>query len=102
MKMLHDNNLLDITQYGFVLDGDCIKPLNTVNALYEDALAHGKTLHLAFLDATSAFDSAPHTALDAALRPRLWYWYDRSCVRQLQRKVKLAIGFEIVSAIMGD
>ena len=28
----------------------------------------GEELHVAFLDATSAFDSVPHTALDAALR----------------------------------
>ena len=28
----------------------------------------GEELHVAFLDATSAFDSAPHAVLDAALR----------------------------------
>eukprot|EP00964_Phaeocystis_antarctica_P127230 scaffold90892_cov69-Phaeocystis_antarctica.AAC.1 len=28
----------------------------------------GEEMHVAFLDATSAFDSVPHTALDAALR----------------------------------
>ena len=28
----------------------------------------GEEMHIALLDATSAFDSVPHTALDAALR----------------------------------
>ena len=57
----------DPAQYGFVIDGSCIEPLTVVNSMYEQALQQGHELHMAYLDATSAFDSVPHTALDAAM-----------------------------------
>ena len=67
LLLLHDWQLLDLAQYGFVIDGSCIEPLTVVNRMYEHALANGHELHMAYLDATSAFDSIPHVALDAAM-----------------------------------
>ena len=68
LRLLFDHKLLDESQYGFVLDGSCIEPLSIVNTMYEHARAQERPLHCVFLDATSAFDSVPHTALAIALR----------------------------------
>ena len=66
-KVLNDWELLDKAQFGFVFDGSCIEPLTVMNAIYEGAEGMEGRRHTAFLDATGAFDSVPHVALDAAL-----------------------------------
>ena len=69
LRLLHEYGLLDAAQLGFVTDGSCHDPLKIMARLYERGRgADGEELHVAFLDATSAFDSAPHAVLDAALR----------------------------------
>ena len=68
LRLLADAGLLDPAQYGFILNGSCAEPLAVMGALYEDALRHDRELWLALLDATSAFDSMPHTTLDVCLR----------------------------------
>ena len=69
LNSLHKYGLLDSAQFGFVRDGSCHDPLKVMARLYERGRgADGEELHVAFLDATSAFDSVPHTVLDAALR----------------------------------
>ena len=69
LHALHEYGLLDAAQYGFVVDGSCVEPLTIMARLFERGRGEGGAeLHVAFLDATSAFDSVPHTALDAALR----------------------------------
>ena len=62
-----DCGLLDVTQFGFVLNGSCVEPLTVMNAIYNQGKGGGKAVHTAFLDATGAFDSVPHVALDVAL-----------------------------------
>ena len=70
-QLLYDLSILHPAQYGFVVDGSFLEPLSITNRMYynddENSLATDKPLHLAYLDATSAFDSIPHVALDAAL-----------------------------------
>ena len=69
LNSLHKYGLLDSAQFGFVRDGSCHDPLKVMARLYERGRgADGEELHVAFLDATSAFDSVPHAVLDAALR----------------------------------
>ena len=70
LHLLHKHELLDPAQYGFVVDGSCVEPLTIMARIFEAGRDAGgkQEIHVAFLDATSAFDSVPHTALDAALR----------------------------------
>ena len=70
MRVLHENKLLDLAQYGFVIDESCVEPLTIMARLFEQGRdsGGGEEIHVALLDATSAFDSVPHTALDAAMR----------------------------------
>ena len=95
-ELLFKNKLLDRAQYGSVIDGSCIEPLTIANRLYERARTHSLPLHLAFLDATSAFDSVPHVTLDAALyrmgaTPSFVTWL-RSMLHGHQRVVATAYG----------
>ena len=66
----YERQLLDLAQYGFVIDGSCVEPLTIMARLFELGrdTGGGEEVHVALLDATSAFDSVPHTALDAALQ----------------------------------
>ena len=69
LHALHEFGLLDGAQYGFVKDGSCVEPLTIMARIFERGRGEkGEEIHVAFLDATSAFDSVPHTALDAALK----------------------------------
>ena len=69
LSSLHEYGLLDLAQYGFVVDGSCVEPLTLMARLFESGRGpDGEEVHVVCLDATSAFDSVPHTALDAALR----------------------------------
>ena len=56
-QLLYNLSILHPAQYGFVADGSCLEPLSVTNSMYENSLATDKPLHLAYLDATSAFDS---------------------------------------------
>ena len=56
LRVLHEYRLLDSSQYGFRIDGNCQELLHVVNQLYEEALA-GRPLRMAYLDSTAAFDS---------------------------------------------
>ena len=64
--LLHERKLLNPHQFGFVKGGGCEAPIEIVNDMYEDALDHDRPLYGAFLDATSAFDTVQHPALQAA------------------------------------
>ena len=64
--LLHKHSLLHQHQFGFVHGGSCEAPIEVVNDMYEDACEHDIALHVAYLDATSAFDTVPHPALTAA------------------------------------
>ena len=98
-ELLFKNKLLDRAQYGFVIGGSCIEQLTIANRLYERARTHSLPLHLAFLDATSAFDSVPHVTLDAALyrmgaTPSFVTWL-RSMLHGHQRVVATAYGVSL-------
>ena len=64
--LLHKHSLLHPHQFGFVQGGSCEAPIEVVNDMYEHACEHDEELHVAFLDATSAFDTVQHPALTAA------------------------------------
>ena len=69
LLFLHEYELLDAAQFGFVVDGSRTEPLKIMARTFESGRGEdGEELHVAFLDATSAFDSVPHATLDAALR----------------------------------
>ena len=70
LRSMHEFGILDLAQYGFVVDGSCQEPLKVMAHIFERGRAKGgnEEMHVAFLDATAAFDSVPHPALDAALR----------------------------------
>ena len=69
LRFSHEYGLLDAAQFGFVVDGSCTEPLKIMARVFENGRGdEGEKLHVAFLDATSAFDSVPHATLDAALR----------------------------------
>ena len=95
-ELLFTNKLLDRTQYGFIIDGSCIEPLTIANRLYERSRTSKLPLYLAFLNATSAFDSVPHVTLDAALSrmgaPPSFVTWLRSMLHGNQRVVATAYG----------
>jgi hypothetical protein len=99
-QLLHDLSILHPAQYGFVVDGSCLEPLSITNRMYENSLAADKPLHLAYLDATSAFDSIPHVALDAALTrigaPPSFITWIRSMLDGHRRVVATAYGVSAV------
>ena len=64
--LLHERKLLHPHQFGFVKGGGCEAPIEIVNDMYEDALDSDRPLYGTFLDATSAFDTVQHPALQAA------------------------------------
>jgi hypothetical protein len=64
--LLHKHSLLHQHQFGFVHGGSCEAPIEIVNDMYEHACEHDAALHVAYLDATSAFDTVQHPALTAA------------------------------------
>ena len=64
--LLHKYSLLHPHQFGFVQGGSCEAPIEVVNDMYEHACEHSEELHVAYLDATSAFDTVQHPALTAA------------------------------------
>ena len=64
--LFHTHSLLHHHQFGFVHGGSCEAPIEVVNDMYEHAIEHNEQLHVAFLDATSAFDTVQHPALTAA------------------------------------
>ena len=64
--LFHTHSLLHHHQFGFVHGGSCEAPIEVVNDTYEYAIEHDEQLHVAFLDATSAFDTVQHPALTAA------------------------------------
>ena len=64
--LLHRHSLLHSHQFGFVQGGSCEAPIEVVNDMYEHACGNDEELHVAFLDATSAFDTVQHPALTAA------------------------------------
>ena len=64
--LLHKQPLLRPHQFGFVHSGSCEAPIEVVNDMYEHACEHDEALHVAFLDATSAFGTVQHPALTAA------------------------------------
>ena len=64
--LLHEHSLLHEHQFGFVHGGSCEAPIEIVNDMYEHACEHDVELHVAYLDATSAFDTVQHPALTAA------------------------------------
>ena len=66
LLLFHTNSLLHHHQFGFVHGGSCEAPIEVVNGVYEYAIEHNEQLHVAFLDATSAFDTAQHPAPTAA------------------------------------
>ena len=65
--LFHAHSLLHHHQFGFVHGGSCEAPIEVVNDMYEYAIEHDEQLHVAFLDATSAFGTVQHPALTAAL-----------------------------------
>ena len=80
--LLHERKLLHPHQFGFVKGGGCEAPIEIVNDMYEDALDSDRPLYGAFLDATSAFDTVQHPALQAAFAhigapPRFVWWVAR-------------------------
>jgi hypothetical protein len=64
--LFHTHSLLHHHQFGFVHGGSCEAPIEVVNDMYEYATEHDEQLHVAFLDATSAFGTVQHPALTAA------------------------------------
>ena len=64
--LLHKHSLLHQHQFGFVHGGSCEAPIEIVNDMYEHACEHDVALHVAYLDATSAFGTVQHPALTAA------------------------------------
>ena len=80
--LLHERKLLHPHQFGFVKGGGCEAPIEIVNGMYEDALDSDRPLYGAFLDATSAFGTVQHPALQAAFArigapPRFVWWVAR-------------------------
>ena len=59
--LLHKHSLLH-QHHG----GSCEATIEVVNDMYEHAREHEKELHVAYLDATSAFGTVQHPALTAA------------------------------------
>ena len=64
--LFHTQSLLNHHQFGFVHGGPCEAPIEVANDIYEYAIEHDEQLHVAFLDAASAFDTVQHPALTAA------------------------------------
>ena len=64
--LFHIHSPLHHHQFGFVHGGSCEAPIEVVNGMYEYAIENKEQLHVAFLDATSTFDTAQHPALTAA------------------------------------
>ena len=65
--LFHEHSLLHHQQFGFVHGGSYEAPIEVANDMYEYAIEHKQQLHVAFLDATSAFGTVQRPALTTAL-----------------------------------
>ena len=68
LRLLHDFDMLQKEQFGFVVNGGIEGPVELIAQMYEDALQYGKELHLIMYDMKSAYDSVPWALLDIMLR----------------------------------
>ena len=64
--LLTRRGLLNKSQRGFVLNGNCYQVIARVNMIYEVALRDGRDARHLYLDATAAFDSVPHVSFDVS------------------------------------
>ena len=64
--LLHKHSLLHQYQFRFVHGGSCEAPIEVANDMYEHACENREALHVAYLDATTAFGTVQHPALTAA------------------------------------
>ena len=67
LDVIEKHELLHKCQYTFLRNGCIATPIEIMTAAISDSRARGKSCHLAFLDATSAYDVVPDYALELGL-----------------------------------
>ena len=70
LDVIEKHELLHKFQYEFLRNGCTATPIEIMTAAISDSRARGKSCHLAFLDATSAYDVVPDYALELGLAHR--------------------------------